>query len=419
MGMTKHLDVIVVGAGLAGLAAGAMAARAGASTLVLEARQPGGRARVVERDGFRWNMGVHALYRRGAGMDVLREAGLSPTGGRPPLDRYRALADGHLHDLPVGPASLLRTSLLGARDKAALTAFLVRLPLMGPAALAGRSVDEWLAQLGLRPGADRALRALIRLGTYASELSTFGADAALGQLQAASSGGVLYLDGGWTQLIAGLGARCPVRTGVKVTGLEPAAGRVEVHTADGALVASQVIVATGTPAAAAAVVPGDPGWGDLGPEVTAACLDVGTTRLPDPGYVLGLDQPLYTTVQSPPAGGQAPPGCAVVASLRHGVTDADDDRRSLEAHMAVAGVRPEDVVARRFLARMVVTGAAPVSARGGLAGRPPVTTACPGVLVAGDWVGPTGLLADAALASAREAARRAVEAARLAPAGAR
>jgi pyruvate/2-oxoglutarate dehydrogenase complex dihydrolipoamide dehydrogenase (E3) component len=60
---------------------------------------------------------------------------------------------------------------------------------------------------------------------------------------------------------------------------------------------------------------------------------------------------------------------------------------------------------------MVVAGAAPIAERGGLGGRPAIdATGLPGVYLAGDWVGPTGLLADAALASGQAAALRAVQA---------
>ncbi len=219
----------------------------------------------------------------------------------------------------------------------------------------------------------------------------------------------MYLDGGWAQLTDGLAARCQVRTGTKVSAVAPAAGRVEVATSDGRLVARSVIIATGRPAAARRLLPADPGWGDLGPEVTAACLDAGLRRVPDPGYVLGVDVPAYTSVQAPPAARQAPAGHAVVAAVRYGATDARADRAVLESHLARAGVREEDVVTSRFLARMVVAGAAPIAARGGLHGRPAVdATGLPGVYLAADWVGPTGLLADAALASARVAALRAV-----------
>jgi hypothetical protein len=70
-GMRADWDVIVVGAGLAGLAAGATATKAGSAALVLDAHLPGGRAGVTGRDGFVFNR-VHALYKGGPGWEVLR-----------------------------------------------------------------------------------------------------------------------------------------------------------------------------------------------------------------------------------------------------------------------------------------------------------------------------------------------------------
>jgi pyruvate/2-oxoglutarate dehydrogenase complex dihydrolipoamide dehydrogenase (E3) component len=53
----------------------------------------------------------------------------------------------------------------------------------------------------------------------------------------------------------------------------------------------------------------------------------------------------------------------------------------------------------------------PIASTGGLAGRPSITaTGVPRVFLAGDWVGPEGLLADAALASGHAAARAALRA---------
>ena len=405
--MKADWDVIVIGAGLAGLAAGATATKAGSATLVLDAHVPGGRARVTTRDGFVFNRGGHALYK--GGEEVLRSLGIEPQGGSLPFGRYQALLGGELHLMPTGPGSLRRTTLLGRKDKEAYAALLARLPLLHPQRYAGASVSQWIADAGLGPAGAAVVTALVRWTTFASDMNTFAADAAIDQLQRAASG-VLYLDGGWAQLVAGLAALCQVRTGIKVTGVASAAGRVEVATSSGLLVAHSVIIAVGRPEAAVRLLPAAPGWGDLGPAVTAACLDAGLRRVPDPGYVLGIDAPVYAGVQSPPAR-QAPAGQAVIAASRCGPTDAKADRALLQAHLARAGVREEDVVTSRFLPRMVVVGAAPIAARGGLAGRPAVdATGLPGVYLAGDWVGPTGLLADAALASGQAAALRAAQA---------
>ena len=405
MGMTTDADVIVVGAGLAGLAAAAAARQAGRRVVVLEAHGSGGRARTVERDGFTLNMGAHALYRHGEGMRVLVALGLTPEGEAPPLARYRALSGGRLHVLPTGPASLLRTGALGARSKAQLAHLLGRLPRLRTDGLDRTTVEEWLAASRLRPDAASVVRALLRLSTYSDDTERFSAGAALGQLQLATSGGVLYLHGGWRQLVEGLSHSLDLRTGVQVDGLDRRGDDVEVRLSGGTLVAHRVVVATGTPASVRRMLPSDPDWGDLGPPVTAACLDLGLSRVPEPGYVLSLDDPVYATVQSPPARQAAGHG-AVMAVIRYGARSAAEDRPQLDELAATAGVGHDDVVVRRFLSRMTVSGALPLASRGGLIGRPGIgDTGVPGVLMAGDWVGPVGLLADASLASGYAAGR--------------
>ncbi|MCI3948807.1 MAG: putative dehydrogenase, partial [Acidimicrobiales bacterium] len=80
----RTTDVLVVGGGLAGLAAATTAARAGRQVTLLEARsEPGGRARTAEQDGFLLNEGPHALYRQGEGLAVLRDLGIEPSGSEP------------------------------------------------------------------------------------------------------------------------------------------------------------------------------------------------------------------------------------------------------------------------------------------------------------------------------------------------
>ena len=146
---------------------------------------------------------------------------------------------------------------------------------------------------------------------------------------------------------------------------------------------------------------------NLGRPVIAACLDVGVDMIPTPGYVLGIDEPLYATTQSPPAR-QAPDGAGVVAVLRYGGSDRSRDE--LGAYLRHAGVTEEHIVVQRFLPRMVVSSTMPRAGNGGLPGRPSVrASGLEGVFVAGDWVGPVGLLADAALASGHQAGLAALQ----------
>ena len=67
---------------------------------------------------------------------------------------------------------------------------------------------------------------------------------------------------------------------------------------------------------------------------------------------------------------------------------------------------------------MVACGTLPTPETGGMAGRPGVVdTGLDGVFAAGDWVGPTGHLADAALVSGEAAGRLAADRAAAATTG--
>jgi hypothetical protein len=97
---------------------------------------------------------------------------------------------------------------------------------------------------------------------------------------------------------------------------------------------------------------------------------------------------------------------------RWGLLDRDcphrgADLRELEGMLDI--VQPgwrELEAGRQFLPEMIVTTAVPRSDRGGIPGRPgPAVPGAEGVLVAGDWVGPTGWLTNATLGSARVGAR--------------
>jgi len=70
----------------------------------------------------------------------------------------------------------------------------------------------------------------------------------------------------------------------------------------------------------------------------------------------------------------------------------------------------DDIVFSRRLHRMTTVTAMATASGGGLAGRPSVTdTGHDNVFLAGDWVGPTGHLADASVASGKAAALAALQ----------
>jgi phytoene dehydrogenase-like protein len=404
--MEDVMDLVVVGAGLAGLTAAVTAGGSGRRVAVLDTGRLGGRARTSERDGFKLNQGPHALYRGGEGMRVLDRLGVTVAGERPALGAAMGSLGGQLARLPVGPGSVATTKLVGARGRVQLVALLGRLATLDPLAFADRTFQAWLDEAHVRADVARVVLALGRLSSYANLADEVSADVVLSQL-ALSRAGVLYLHGGWQQLVSSLAGRARARGADvydhrTVLAVHPDGDGAVVETSEGSLRARAVVLAAGSPDAAARLLP-QPRIAPTGPAVEAACLDLGLRGMPAHGFVLGIDTPMYLSVHSPPAD-LAPPGHVVVHVAEYLAARATGDRERLQAHAALAGIGDDDLAASRYLHRMTVVSAAPTPELGGLRGRPGIRVdGHDGIFLAGDWVGPTGFLVDASLASGEQA----------------
>lgn len=381
--------VVVIGAGLAGLTAAATAARAGRPVVVVEAHAAGGRARTDEQGGYRFNQGPHALARGGAAWRILGELGVLHPGHRPPLRGSRVVRDGKLERVPVGELGLLITRLLAASAQR----------------WAGRSAEEWVGSLkGKRDLSDLA-RMLIRVTSYVTDLEAMPADFAISRIKGARRG-ISYLDDGFASLVRGLSsaasaAGATIREQQAAVGISAVSGGWEVALADGEVLPAAAVVIAGGQAAARALLPVDPGWPDLGPPVTAACLDLGL-RGRCPSVVIGVDEPVYLACHCPP-GNLAPRGGSVVHVMRYGARNAALDRAELHRFAALAGINDDQIVEQRFLEAHVVTDVLP-GPEDGFASRPEVVVpGSPGLYLAGDWVGPSGWLSDAAMSSGQRA----------------
>ena len=147
------------------------------------------------------------------------------------------------------------------------------------------------------------------------------------------------------------------------------------------------------------------GWAGEQRPVYATALDLALRALPVPTrrITFGLDEPIYLSVHTPYARLVPERPGEVAHLLWYGDPD-DDPRPRLEALLdrAQPGWR-DQVVEERYGRRLVVAHGRPRPGRGS-AGRPPVAVPdLPGLFVAGDWVGPDGLLADAVFASGHAA----------------
>lgn len=416
-------DVIVVGGGLAGLATACYLGRAGARVVLFEkASCLGGRAATQEHDGFLFNRGIHALYTGGATEEVLRELGVAYSGGSP---KETFVLDGKKIDLfPSGPVSLLRTRVLGFGDKLALVRLLRSVPGLDAHALRHVSVQTWLEQSVKNNSVRRFIASLARTFVYSADLDLVSAEVFVKKLQVQLKHKVIYIDGGWQTLIAGLrkvaeAAGVGIETGVSVERVIIEEGRARgIRLHGGEVVRASAVVVATNPREAVRLV-GEDASPALGKAVCnlvpaqIACLDVALQRLPVPKYpvVQDIQRPLFMSVQSLYSS-IAPEGMALAHTFKQldpGQTTADphEDERDLEALLDRVQPGWRDLVVKRFfLPRIDAVGALPTAKSGGFEGRPgPQAANISGLYLAGDWIGSEGFLSDASTASGREVAR--------------
>ncbi len=395
-----HVDVAIVGGGLAGLVAAANLARAGHRVALIERGAAlGGRAASERRHDVHLDRGPRALYVRGSAERGLKRLGIEPAGERPDLAgrMWTAHAD---HPLPATPWRLLTSPALPGRARWQLMRTLMALPRLDLDPWRGRPLGDWLA--GHAPEAAAALAMFIRLSTYCHPVDDLDAADALAQLAAAGRG-VRYLHGGWQSMVDALAA---VAEGAGVHRVQGRALRWRdggFDLGDDRRITAQVPLVAAGPRVAEAIYGVD---GLAGEPVRAACLTVALDRDRGPRFVLGRDVPLYAAVASRTAR-LGPPGGAVVHLMRNLAPGerGHGHRPALEA--ALERMHPGWRTAlhtARWMPEMTITHRRPTVASGGLGGRPPIEPR-PGCFVAGDWVGSRGWLADAAVASAEAAAR--------------
>jgi phytoene dehydrogenase-like protein len=414
--------VIVVGGGICGLICAATLAREGQRVELLEAgAELGGRARTGEQDGYLLNRGAHALYP--SAERLLRGAGVRVSGGHPNAARTKLLYRGE--PFALTPALAAGRGPLSFAERRRIGAALARLTVGGPPRSQAIDAAGWAAAEGRTELAAATLGGLLRLSTYAGELALLGTSLGRAMLGEASRRPVRYLDGGWRSIVEGLAARTVEAGGVihrasRVLALAEDARGITVGLSGGEeRRAARVVLAGLSPAAAGRLLDGAggslPDTVDEPRTIRAACLDVALSRLPEPGtpLLIGADEPLYLSVHTAYAR-LAPGSGAVVQLLRYddGAAPAGaavHERLRELLDLAQPGWR-EQVLHERFAPRMLVAHHLPAPGEG-LQARPgPRDTGLPGVLIAGDWVGPVGWLAGASLASGVAAARAVIAA---------
>jgi phytoene dehydrogenase-like protein len=417
----KEKDIVVVGAGLAGLTAACYLARAGRKVSVFEkASIIGGRGTSSDHEGYQFNRGIHAIYAGGSMTEILRELGIAYTGGTP--KSVHVLHGGRVSRAPISPIGLLTSRFFSFRDKIELGRLFRSIARMSPETFANISVQQWLKSYVHRPKVMAFMTANAWTFVYSSALDQVSAEVFLRKLKLSLKHPILYVDGGWQTIVEGLrktaeGEGASIFTGKSIVAIQEMDGEAcGVCLESGEFIAASAVILAVSPNEAVRLMSkgGSSSFRNIVESLTparVACLDVALTQLPNPKCVVvqDLDHPKFMSVQSLYSR-VAPKDGALIYTFKqldpNQQTEPHQDELELEEFLDVTqpGWR-KVLVKRQFLPRIEVIGMLPTAMKGGYSGRPgPKMPDVPNLFVAGDWVGP-GFLSDASFSSAREAAR--------------
>ncbi|MFL6488362.1 MAG: phytoene desaturase family protein [Nitrososphaera sp.] len=411
-----NLDVIIIGGGLAGLTTAALLAHAGKAVTLFEhsSREIGGRARTAEIDGFYFNQGPHALYLTDASDTILKEIGITYTGGIPAGKGY-LISGGKKREIAGDYSSWLSGKSDGSQ-------FFISPAKIDFSQLESVTEQEWLDKNIHDINDAEIIKTIFRLNTYANDPDIQSIGPVLHQIYVGSRAGVMYLDGGWQTLVDGLltvakNANARIVMGKKAISVKRTdSSGWQVLLSDKTQVSAKIVVIAAGPMDAYSLFD-DKERPELlsraakeAKPVRLVCLDVALSSLPDKDalFALGVDRPLYFSVHSAYAK-LAPKGGALIHVAKYLGTSIEpkprEDQPELEEFLDLLqpGWR-QVLVKKRPLPNMVVSNALVTAADGGLGGRPDPRIA-ENLYIVGDWVGKEGLLSNASVASAKHAAQ--------------
>lgn len=406
--MERGTSAVVVGAGLAGLAAARTLVAAGWQVRVLEASDgPGGRMRTDRVDGFRIDRGFQVLN---SAYPELQTLGALAHRDDAVFDRGALLHLAGRHHRVLDPRQQLRaapgdvTAPVGSvREKVVLAAFLAECGYASPGRIRRRKDVAFRDQLRAwhldGTVTDRFVRPFLGGVLLESELTTSARFVDF-VWRTFARGEVYVPAAGMGEFPATLAANLPEGTisyGARVTAVRPG----EVDVGERTERADAVVVAA-DPRTAAGLL----GWETPALHAVTTVWHTAPVR-PTHEKLIALDSEggpiVNSVVMTNVAPGYSPDGRALIASSNLGVGTLDEQSR--RDHLArIWGV---DVTNWETVAVSEIRDALP-ALPGGSPLRKPVIVA-PGLFVAGDWRDTPST--QGALVSGRRAARAAIAAA--------
>lgn len=418
----KQWDVVIIGGGLAGLVAANLLAQKKLAVLVLEkGRLVGGRAKTDRISDQLFNIGPHALYKRGKARQILEQLGIELHGKSPKLGGL--LVEGEIqYTAPFNPLGVFTTRLFNWTERIHWLKALITILNTQLDSISHQTFSEWVKQISPSESVQTILLLLGRLATYCHAPDQVSAKVIVSQLKSVMNG-VLYLDGGWQTIIDQLHNNAvlfcaEIQTYKTVRKITPLLNELEtlfqITLANGDVISTKNIVSTTNPQELLKML------GECAPAtmkdffkkitpVKGATLDVALSELPVTTklFALDLNDPFYFSIHSTYARLSNNPRNVILHVFKYLQPGELVDPRvvKLELEKFLETIQPgwrQFEIASRFIPHITVNERLPVI------GQEPhlesSKSAIPGLYLAGDWVSPDTILSEAAVTSAQQAA---------------
>ncbi len=224
--LADDFKFIIIGAGIAGLHIGALLSKSG-KTLVLEkAKEIGGRAKVVDIDGFKLDFGAHPIRfgPDGALAKSLDEIG-KPQEFIKPGPFWAFLDDGTRTIFPAGGIKQIKQSKMVPTIKALKLIIKIKKKMELPKdfeALYDVSLEDWMKKENLIP----SIRRYLTMTSSAVQVNPFIERSSAGELlhnvrRILEIGSIYYPKGGWGSIFSKFSEKIEengeIRTGAEVT----------------------------------------------------------------------------------------------------------------------------------------------------------------------------------------------------------
>ncbi|KOP71652.1 FAD-dependent pyridine nucleotide-disulfide oxidoreductase [Bacillus sp. FJAT-21945] len=418
--MTQTWDIVIVGGGLAGYVAANYLMNTNLSILILEkGKSVGGRGRTNKMNGQHFNLGPHALYKKGKARFILEDLGIHLNGKSPKLGG--TLIENNVeYTAPFSPFELFTTRFLHSKERMEWIAVILKIMSADPEKLANQTFQQWVHQMTKSNTIKSLLYTLGRLATYCHAPEKISARVAVSHLKYAM-GGVLYLDDGWQTIIDQLhnkaivsGVHVHSHTLVEQMERDPKKDQFKFTLSNGEETLGKYVICTTGPnelihmLGEKASLPNRDFFAQITP-VKGATLDVALTQLPIPKqlFAMGTTDPLYYSVHSTYAHLSDHTKNAVLHVFKYHYPNEHVDGPSVknELEQFLDRLQPgwqQYVISKRFIPDITVNQRLPQI--GDELNLHRSKTEIPGLYIAGDWTSPHSILAEGAISSGKQAA---------------